>query len=84
MRKKHRETLRAVFDRPIRADLNWEAVEAMLRALGADISEGRGSRVRISLNGVDAVLHRPHPRKEMDKGAVRSLQRFLSEAGVEL
>jgi len=46
MRKKHRETLRAVFDRPIRADLNWEAVEAMLRALGANISEGRGSRVR--------------------------------------
>ena len=55
----------------------------MLTAAGADISEGRGSRVRISLNGADAVFHRPHPRKEADKGSVKSLRRFLSEARVE-
>ena len=55
----------------------------MLAALGADISEGSGSRVRISLNGVDAVFHRPHPRKETDKGSVKSMRRFLKEAGVE-
>ena len=28
-------------------------------ALGAEISEGNGSRVRIALNGVRAVFHRP-------------------------
>ena len=39
-------------------------------------------RVRIALNGVRAVFHRPHPRKEIDKGAVKSMRRFLSEAGV--
>ena len=55
----------------------------MLAALGANISEGSGSRVRISLNGVDAVFHRPHPRKETDKGSVKSMRRFLKEAGVE-
>jgi hypothetical protein len=54
----------------VRANIQWSDVEAMLTAAGASLSEGRGSRVRISLNDVDAVFHRPHPRKETDKGAV--------------
>lgn len=54
----------------------------MLSALGAEISEGNGSRVRIALNGVRAVFHRPHPQKETDKGAVVSMRRFLLEAGI--
>jgi HicA toxin of bacterial toxin-antitoxin, len=56
-------------------------IEAMLRAFGAEISVGKGSRVRIALNNVRAVFHRPHPRKETDKGALRSMRRFLTEAG---
>jgi hypothetical protein len=51
--------------------------------LGAEISEGEGSRVRIALNGVRAVFHRPHPRKEIDKGALKSLRNFLENAGVK-
>ncbi|MFN6309943.1 MAG: type II toxin-antitoxin system HicA family toxin, partial [Planctomyces sp.] len=35
-----------------------------------------------ALNDVRAVFHRPHPQKETDKGAVRSMRRFLTEAGV--
>ena len=54
----------------------------MLLHFGAEISEGRGSRVRIALNGVRAVFHRPHPRKEIGYGAVASMQRFLVEAGI--
>lgn len=54
----------------------------MLNAQGAEITEGAGSRVRIALNGVRAVFHRPHPQKETDKGAVKSMRRFLIEAGV--
>jgi len=54
----------------------------MLIAAGAEITEGSGSRVRIALNGVRAVFHRPHPRKETDKGAVASMRRFLQEAGI--
>ena len=53
----------------------------MLAAFGGEISEGKGSRVRIALNQVRAVFHRPHPQKETDKGALRSLRRFLTEAG---
>lgn len=59
----------------------WRDIEAMLEATGAEITEGSGSRVRIALNGVRAVFHRPHPQKETDKGAVKSMRRFLTEAG---
>lgn len=54
----------------------------MLLALGAVIAEGRGSRIRVELNGEDAVFHRPHPQKETDRGAVVSLRRFLINAEV--
>jgi hypothetical protein len=60
----------------------WADVEALFGAMGAAISQGRGSRVRVSLNGVDAVFHRPHPQKETDKGALKSVRRFLLEAGI--
>ncbi len=79
---KHRKTLAAVFEDPVRANVPWMDIEKLLRALGADLSVGRGSRVRIYLNGVRAVFHRPHPRKETDRGALRSMRRFLLEAGV--
>jgi hypothetical protein len=36
------------------------------------------------LNGCRAVFHRPHPRKETNKGAVASMRRFLTTAGVKL
>ena len=49
----------------------------------AEISEGEGSRIRIKLNNVRAVFHRPHPKKETDKGAVASMKRFLENAGVK-
>jgi HicA toxin of bacterial toxin-antitoxin, len=82
MSKKHRRTLQAIFAEPIRANVKWSDIEAMLNAFGAEISEGKGSRVRIALNNVRAVFHRPHPRKETDKGALRSMRRFLIEAGL--
>jgi len=81
MNSRQRRTLQAVFDDPVRSDISWVAIESLLKALGAELSEGRGSRIRIHLNGVRAVFHRPHPKPNTDKGAVKSMRRFLSEAG---
>lgn len=81
---KHQKTLRAIFEDPVRADIEWTAIENLLLALGAELSEGRGSRVRVYLEGVRAVFHRPHPRKATEKGALKSVRRFLTEAGVQL
>ena len=79
---RHRKTLAAVFEDPVRANVPWVDIEKLLGALGAELSEGRGSRVRIYLNEVRAVFNRPHPRKETDKGALRSMRRFLLAAGL--
>ncbi len=83
MNKKHARTLESVFENPVKAGIVWRDIEALLVALGAEISEGQGSRVRIALNGLRAVFHRPHPHKETDRGAVKSMRRFLSEAGFQ-
>ncbi len=80
---KHDDTLAAIFAEPTRANVKWLDVETLFLHLGADISEGRGSRVRVVLNAVRATFHRPHPRSETDKGAVKSVRRFLREAGVQ-
>ena len=80
--KKLRRTLDAIFENPVRSNISWADIESMLVALGAEISEGEGSRVRIALNGVRAVFHRPHPRKETNKGAIASMRRFLQTAQV--
>ena len=79
----NRKTLAAIFAEPVRSSLAWTDIEALFVALGAEVSQGRGSRIRVSLGEMDAVFHRPHPRKETDKGALKSVRRFLREAGVE-
>jgi hypothetical protein len=83
MARKHDRTLKAIFSEPVQSGILWRDIEKMLKSLGAEISERRGSRICISLNGIDAVFHRPHPRKETDKGAVCSMRRFLKEAKIE-
>ena len=82
MSNKHQRTLEAIFKTPVQSNVEWKDCEKLLIYLGAKISEGEGSRVRIILKGVKAVFHRPHPRKEIDKGALRSLRNFLENAGI--
>jgi hypothetical protein len=80
--KKQRRTLEAIFEDPVRANIPWREIENLFIALGAEITEGSGSRVRVALQGVRAIFHRPHPQKETNKGAVKSVRRFLQEAGI--
>ena len=83
MDSKHRKTLEAIFEKPERSNIPWRDIEALFIALGAEITEGNGSRRRVALKGVRAVFHRPHPRKETDKGAIKSVRKFLEAAGVK-
>jgi len=50
--KKQYRTLEAIFENPIHANIAWRDIEALFLALGAEISEGRGSRIRVALNDV--------------------------------
>lgn len=79
----YRKTWDELFSDPVKADIPWSDIEALFRAAGAEIAEGNGSRVRVKLHDVRAVFHRPHPENVTDKGAVKSVRRFLREAEVK-
>ena len=83
MNKKQRQTLEQIFEKPVRSDISWSDIEKLFKALGADISEGRGSRVRVVLMDVRAVFHRPHPQRATNQSTVRSVRRYLKEAGIK-
>ena len=82
MNKKQRQTLAKIFEKPERSDISWNDIEGLFEALGAEVSEGRGSRVRVALKDVRAVFHRPHPQRVSNKSTIRSVRRFLIETGV--
>ncbi len=71
-----------IFEKPERADIRWSDIESLFKALGAEISEGRGARVRVALKDVKGIFHRPHPQRLTNKPTVRSVRKFLLEAGV--
>lgn len=79
----HRKTLKAVFTDPVSGSIKWRDVEALLLALGAEMSEGSGSRVRFTIAGQTLFLHRPHPSPETKRWAIRDIREFLTNAGIE-
>lgn len=83
MNNKQRQTLNDVFLHPVHSGIRWADIESLLIAVGATVRESEGSRITVMLNNVYAVFHRPHPRPTVDKGSVRSVRRFLINAGVK-
>ena len=82
MNSKHRKTLAAIFAEPTTSALPWARLEALLVAIGCDVIEGRGSRVRF-VHGTDvAAFHRPHPAKEAKPYQVEEARSFLTAIGV--
>jgi hypothetical protein len=45
MNKKQHRTLQEIFEKPEHSDILWQDIEALFLALGAEVTEGRGSRV---------------------------------------
>ncbi len=82
MNAKQRKILALIFKVPTPVDVRWSDIESLFEGFGAKITEGNGSRVRVLLNGVKAVFHRPHPKKITDKGALMSVRKFLMNAGI--
>lgn len=82
MKAKRAKTLALIFSRPVSGNVRCGDVEALLSALGAEIVEVEGSRVRVFLFDEIRVFHRPHPSPAMEKGAVASLRGWLEANGV--
>jgi hypothetical protein len=82
MNSNHRKVLAVVFTDPVSGTVEWSAVERLLVAAGAQVIEGRGSRVRFEKDGEVETFHRPHPAKEAKRYQVRAARAFLERIGV--
>ena len=82
MKQKHQKILELIYARPVSGNINWKDIEALFKALGAEISERKGSRIGVKLFGEIQVFHRPHPAPDTDKGAVSSVRKWLERNGV--
>ncbi len=82
MNNKQRRVFETIFKDPIQPNIEWSEIESLLVALGAELKEGSGSRVRFSLNSVRVSLHRPHPETIAGRGRVRDVRTFLENAEV--
>ncbi|WP_288408549.1 type II toxin-antitoxin system HicA family toxin [uncultured Herbaspirillum sp.] len=81
MKSTHQKTLAAIFREPVPRSLEWRNIELLFIALGAEVVEGSGSRVRFFIGNVVATFHRPHPCKEAKPYQVRDARNFLVSAG---
>ena len=83
MNRRHERTLAASFAHPVSGNIRWRDIEALFRALGADVVEREGSRIAVVVFGQVQVFHRPHPEPTTDKGAVTSIRKWLESTGVK-
>jgi hypothetical protein len=79
---KHRKTLQALFARPTSPSVVFSDIEALLVALGGQVQEREGSRVKITLKGEQWRCHRPHPGKQAKRYQVEEIRELLERIGV--
>ena len=87
MNTKQQKTYCALFKDPIRKDIRYQDLEALLIALGANKREGRGSRVTFIFppGKVTFSMHKPHGTSEkptVKRYVVLGLRRFLTKHNI--
>ena len=73
----------AIFKDPASGTIEWSAIESLLVAVGCQVIEGSGSRMRFEKDGEVEIFHRPHPAKEAKRYQVRAARTYLIRLGVE-
>ncbi len=81
MNVKHRKTLRAIFAKPTSPSIVFSDIEALIVALGGEVIEREGSRVKILLREEQWRCHRPHPGKEAKRYQVEEARELLERTG---
>lgn len=81
MNAKNRKTLRAIFAKPTSPSIVFSDIEALIVALGGEVIEREGSRVKMLLHGEQWRCHRPHPGKEAKRYQVDEARELLERTG---
>ena len=84
MNNTHQKTLASVLADPVNGNLPWSRIESMLKGIGCNVVEGKGSAVTFENGGRKLTLHRPHPGKEALRYRVVAVRDFLTQLGVTL
>jgi hypothetical protein len=58
-------------------------IENLLVHLGALVREGKGSAISVTLNGITAYFHRPHPADKAKRWHIETALGLLEEAGID-
>lgn len=82
MNSKHRKTLQAIFAEPTSATLAFADIETLILAIGGEVHERKGSRVKMLFYGQQWRCHRPHPGKEARRYQIEEIRALLVQAGV--
>jgi len=82
MSHKHIQLLRAIFHDPPGGNIHWRDIESLLKHVDADIENLPGARIRVKLNRIESILHRPHHSSDLDRSGIKHLREFLARAGV--
>jgi hypothetical protein len=82
MSHKHAQLLRTLFHDPISGNIHWREIESLLNHVGAEIEPLSGARLRVKINRMEGILHRPHHGNTLDRNAVQHLREFLGRAGI--
>jgi len=82
MSHKHENLIRTLFHDPVSGNIHWREIESLLHHLGARIENLSGTRIRVVLNGVEGVLHRPHHGTTLGRQDVMHLRGYLASARV--
>ena len=84
MKKRHQKTYTDLYAEPIKRNIRWDDVVALIEALGGQVICNEGSRRRFDLNEVSLNIHSPHPHNEIKRYQVKAIREFLRLAGVKL
>ena len=82
MSRRHANLIRSIFHDPPSGNLHWRDIESLLKHVGFALESIPGARIRMRLNHVEGVLHRPHHGHTLEVGSLLHLRALLARAGV--
>jgi hypothetical protein len=82
MSRHHANLIRSIFHDPPSGNVHWREIESLLKHVGASLEPLSGARIRVKLNRMEGVLHRPHHSNVLDASSLSHLREFLARAGV--
>jgi hypothetical protein len=82
MSRHHANLIRSIFHDPPSGNVHWREIESLLKHVGASLESLSGARIRVTLNRMEDIVHRPHHSNVLDAKSLLHLRAFLARAGV--